>query len=391
MILVNKHKILFITGTRADFGKLRPLIEKIDDAQIFFDYSIFVTGMHTLSRYGSTMEEVFKTFDFKRGEKGYHNIYVSMNQTYGESMEMILANTISSLSRYVKEFKPDMIIVHGDRVEALAGAIVGAFENILVGHIEGGEISGTIDESIRHAITKLSHIHFTCNKNSYMRLKQLGENEQTIYTIGSPDIDLMLSDALPSFDEAIKYYNIPFLEYAILLFHPVTTNTNETRETIKNIVDATLKSKDKYIVIYPNNDFGCEFIFIEYERLNNNSNFVIYPSLRVTYFLTLLKNAQYIIGNSSAGIRETPVYGVPSINIGTRQSGRHQCESIVSVGGNFLEICKGIQKVHMMKSLKPQYPFGKGDSASKFLTILKQDALYKIPRQKKFYDLPGTL
>lgn len=387
---MKKHRILFITGTRADFGKLCPLIEQVDKNSEKFEYSIFITGMHTLSRYGLTMEEVYKNFSYKKNNDGYHNMYVAMNQTYGESMEMILANTITSLSRYVKEFKPEMIIVHGDRVEALAGAIVGAFNNILVGHVEGGEVSGTIDESIRHAITKLSHIHFTCNERSSLRLKQLGENEKNIYIIGSPDIDLMLSNSLPSYEEVAAYYNIPFTKYAIMLFHPVTTNIEETRKTVKNLVDATLASDDNFIVIYPNNDFGCEYIFLEYERLSENPRFAIFPSIRMRYFLSLLKNSEYLIGNSSAGIRETPVYGVPSINIGSRQNGRHKSESISSIDGKVCNISEAIKANTNHKFFQPQFHFGNGESASLFIHILKEETIYQTSRQKLFVDISNS-
>ena len=148
------RKILFLTGTRADFGKLKPLMQ-IVEASSQFDLHVFVTGMHTLSRYGFTQEEVRKA--------GFKRIITYNNQVLREPMDLILANTINGLSRYVHETRPDMIIVHGDRVETLAGVIIGAISNILVAHIEGGERSGTIDEVIRHAVSKLSHLHFVAN------------------------------------------------------------------------------------------------------------------------------------------------------------------------------------------------------------------------------------
>ena len=175
-------KIVFLTGTRADFGKLKPLINKIEGSENFENY-VFVTGMHTLSKYGSTYDEVRK--------QKYKEMYIFMNQTHTTAMDIILANTIIGFSNFINEIKPDMIVVHGDRVEALAGAIVGSLNNILVAHIEGGEISGTIDELIRHSITKLSHIHFVANKEAKKRLIQMGEIDSNIYVIGSPDIDIM--------------------------------------------------------------------------------------------------------------------------------------------------------------------------------------------------------
>ena len=177
---MNKRKtILFLTGTRADFGKLRPLIDVIKKSKEF-EYYIFVTGMHTLSKYGSTFHEV--------KDRGYKNFFVYMNQTKSSDPDIILSNTIIGLGNFVKEISPDLIVVHGDRVEALAGAIVGSFNNILVAHIEGGEISGTLDELIRHSVTKLSHLHFVSNDKAKKRLLQMGELNENIHSIGSPDI-----------------------------------------------------------------------------------------------------------------------------------------------------------------------------------------------------------
>lgn len=161
-----------------------------------FELQVFVTGMHMLSKYGSTYGEVVKD--------GFSNIYQFVNTRDAQSADLTLSSTITGFSNYVEEFKPDLIIVHGDRVEALAGAIVGALNNIRVAHIEGGEISGTIDESIRHAITKFAHYHLVSNKQAARYVTQLGEREKSIFIIGSPDIDVMRTEQLPSLEEAKK-------------------------------------------------------------------------------------------------------------------------------------------------------------------------------------------
>jgi UDP-N-acetylglucosamine 2-epimerase (hydrolysing) len=181
-------KILFLTGTRADFGKLKSLMHKVEDAEQF-DAHLFVTGMHMIATYGMTANEVEKS--------GFQSIYKYINQNKHDSMDVILSKTIMGLSDYVKEVQPDMIVVHGDRVEAMAGAIVGALNNILVSHIEGGEVSGTIDELIRHSVSKMSHLHFVSNEKAKQRLLQLGEREKSVYIIGSPDLDIMTSSNLP--------------------------------------------------------------------------------------------------------------------------------------------------------------------------------------------------
>ncbi|NLY63981.1 MAG: UDP-N-acetylglucosamine 2-epimerase (hydrolyzing), partial [Alcaligenaceae bacterium] len=244
----NKKKILFLTGTRADFGKLKSLI-RITESIDSLSSRVFVTGMHMLKKYGSTFKEV--------EESGFQNIHKYINQHINEPMEMVLASTIHGLSRYVHETSPDMIVVHGDRVEALAGAIVGSMNNILVAHIEGGERSGTIDELIRHSVTKLAHIHLVSNEEARKRVVQMGEAEETVFIIGSADIDFMKdSTKLPSLDMVKKHYDIPYEKYHIVMFHPVTTEVDEMAKYANNLVDALLESDNNYVVIYPNNDHG---------------------------------------------------------------------------------------------------------------------------------------
>ncbi len=372
-------KILFISGTRADFSKLKALIKVVDDLENF-EYQIFITGMHMLKRYGNTYLEIIKS--------GFTNTHKFINQHIDEPMEMILANTIEGLSRYIYENRPDMIIVHGDRIEALAGAIVGSLNNILVTHIEGGERSGTIDELIRHSVTKLSHIHLVANEEAKNRIIQMGERESSIFLIGSPDIDIMKSKNLPSIREVKEYYNIPFEEYYIVMFHPVTTEVDKFDRYSKNLVDALIESNNNFVVIYPNNDHGTNFIFNEYKRLENLSNFKLFPSIKFEYFLTLLKHSISIIGNSSAGIREAPIYGIPTINIGTRQNLRCTGKSIFNCDYNKKNILKMIQKVKEYKkdsTIKNEY-FGSGDSAKRFKNLLLNPNLWKISAQKVFID-----
>ena len=301
-----KKKILFITGTRADFGKLKPLINAVKNSQEY-EYQIFGTGMHLLSKYGGTIKEV--------GRSGFENLFTYMNQVEGEDMEVILANTVIGLSRYLHENKVDLIVVHGDRVEALAGATVGALRNILVSHVEGGEISGTVDELMRHAISKLSHIHFVASSVAEKRLQQLGEDPSTIFTIGSPDVDVLFSNDLPSLKEANHRYGLNFDSFAIAMLHPVTTERDNQFLHAEVFADSLLECQENFIVIYPNNDNGSEQIFAAFnKKLTNENNIRIFPSLRFEYFLTFLKNAKFIIGNSSAGIHEAPIIPVPTID-----------------------------------------------------------------------------
>ena len=372
-------KIVFLTGTRADFGKLKSLI-KITQENPKFDVQIFVTGMHLDEKYGSTVNEIYKS--------NFKNIHTFQNHVGAEFMDRTLAKTISGFSEYIAKQKPDLIVVHGDRVEALAGAIVGSLNNILVSHIEGGEISGTIDELIRHSVSKLSHLHLVSNEEAKKRLIQMGELESSIYVIGSPDLDLMNPSNLPSLKTVKEYYEIPFVQYGIVMFHSVTTDYKNIKENSKNFVDALLKSDKNYVVIYPNNDLGTEEILEEYKRLENNPRFKIYPSLRFEYFLRLLKETKFIIGNSSAGVREAPYYKVPTIDIGTRQNNRAQANSITNVSYNSEEILAAINNIYQTKQeIIDVTEFGEGNSNELFLHLLASDVIWKVNCQKQFQDL----
>lgn len=369
-------KVLFLSGTRADYGKLKPLIKSVESSELF-ECHLFITGMHTLSAFGDTKMEVI--FD------KYRNIHVFNNQFIEEPMDLILANTINGFSRYIQELKPDLIIIHGDRVEALAAAISGALNNTLVGHIEGGEISGTIDESIRHAITKLAHIHFVSNEVSKNRLIQLGEKVETIFVIGSPDIDLLIDKSDLTLKDVRARYGIEYDYYAVVIFHPVTTELHSLKDDIKVLVDALIESNLNYIVIAPNNDSGYKLILDEYNRFKNNKKFKLFPSLRFEYFIELLRYSSFIIGNSSVGIHEAPVLGIPTINIGTRQNGRFKHDSIFNSKHDKKQILE-LTSLLIKARFEPTDHFGDGNSSNHFFNVLLSDEIWKITKQKEFVD-----
>jgi UDP-N-acetylglucosamine 2-epimerase (hydrolysing) len=374
---MKNKKILFITGTRADFGKLKPLIRAVQCSESF-EYQIFGTGMHTMAKYGNTILEIHRS--------GFYNIFTSINQTEGEDMEIILANTVIGLSRYLNEYSFDLIVVHGDRVEALAGATVGALRNIRVAHVEGGEISGTVDELMRHAISKLSHMHFVSTETAKKRLEQLGEKPGSVIRIGSPDVDVLLSDQLPSIAEVSSRYQIEFNDYAIGILHPVTTELDNQVANANTWVEAMLATKDNYVIIYPNNDVGSTHIFSAIEKLKDSPRFKIFPSLRFEYFLTLLKNSQYLIGNSSAGIHEAPVCGIPTINIGSRQENRFEHSSIFNTIFDLNEIALAHERIKNTAEFEKTSHYGDGKSAERFIKAMSGD-IWKIPNQKSFCDI----
>jgi UDP-N-acetylglucosamine 2-epimerase (hydrolysing) len=376
-----KKKIIFITGSRADYGKIKKVIKTLSLSKLF-NVHIFVTGMHLLKIYGLT-----KNIILKENSK-FAKIFLSKNQSYEESLDLILANTIKSFSRYLKKNSPDMIIVHGDRAETLAAVIASSFNNYLTCHIEGGEITGTIDEHIRHSVTKLSHLHFVSNTLAKKNLLRMGENPKNVFIVGSPEVDLMKSKNLPSLTEVKKRYAINFNKFCILIFHPVTSNLVNLKKEIQIIISAIKKTKKNYVIISPNNDPGSNIIIKHYKKLKNNKKIKNFESMRFEYFLTLLKNSELILGNSSSGVREAPVYGIPSINIGNRQNQR-----VKNLNTNVVHIETITEKILIKKinflagkKFTRKKIFGDGNSSNKILNILKKDNIWKVSIQKTFHN-----
>jgi len=345
-----------------------------------FICEIVATGMHLMRNYGYTFNEIQIA--------GFSNIFPMFNQdsTISQKMDLALASTIVPFSHYVSERSPELIVVHGDRVESLAAVIVGSLNNVKVAHVEGGEISGTIDESLRHAITKLATIHFVSNDTARRRLMQLGEEESSIHVIGSPEVDIMLCGNLPDIATVRERYEIAFPDYAIIVYHPVTSEIDSIEAYAEALFSAAEKSGVNFVVIRPNNDLGSVFINKRIDRIQAKERFRVLPSMRFEYFLSLLRDARFVLGNSSLGVREAPVYGVSTINVGSRQSRRFEAASIVNVHENYEAILASIR--NPPRRVAPVQAFGDGHAADRFLRLLKSAELWKTPTQKQFVDRP---
>lgn len=370
-----KKNIIFVTGTRADFGKLEPLITAARDYG--HTISIFITGMHLIERYGLTKIEVRRM----RGVS-FHEFH---NQSDNDSQDIILSKTICGFSGFIDATKPDLVIVHGDRVEAMACAIVCATRYIRCGHIEGGEISGTIDEALRHCNTKLSHYHFVSSENAAMRVRRLGEGHQSIHVIGSPELDYHRQPSGITIKQVKTKYDIDFDDYGICIFHPVTSEQTKTTHQAELLFNSLIESGRHFVVLLPNNDPGSKQIFREIRRLPKD-RFRVIPSMRFSYFSELLRNASCIIGNSSTGVREAPFLGVPSLNFGSRQHGRCHEPSITHAndcdGEAILKFLSGKWGNRMPKSTE----FGEGNAAKKFVETLARRSFWEQNLQKEFCE-----
>ena len=370
-----KAHIVFVTGTRADFGKLEPLIISARDQG--FSISIFITGMHLLERYGMTKIEV-------RRLEGV-SFYEFQNQADVRDQEIILSNTVCGFSAYVRDEKPDLVVLHGDRIEAMACAIVCATQYIRCGHVEGGEVSGTIDEALRHCNTKLAHHHFVSSDAAANRVRRLGENNSTIHVIGSPELDYHLKPSGVTLCEVKNKYDINFDDFGICIFHPVTSELKRLPKQVSTLFDALEGSNKKFVTLLPNNDPGAEIIIDRIKSLPT-ARFRVLPSMRFSYFSELLRNASCIVGNSSTGVREAPFLGIPSLNFGTRQNGRSQGESITDVNENDARIISDFLRSTWGRKFSKDKTFGSGNAADNFISVLNQPSFWSAELQKQFND-----
>jgi UDP-N-acetylglucosamine 2-epimerase (hydrolysing) len=373
-----KKKILIVTASRADYGKLKNVILYLQKDKNFCT-RVFVTGMHNLKLYGKTVGEIIT--DKIKGIETYNN---QISNRLKKRTDLILAKTINGFNSVLFKFRPSLVIIHGDRIESLACSISCILNNFVIAHIEGGEVSGTVDEMIRHAVSKLSHIHFVSNQKAKKRLLQMGENVKSIFVVGSPDVDLILSKKLPSLTKVKKRYGINFKNYAIAILHPVTTDLKNLQNNADIFFSSLVESGRKYIIIYPNNDTGSSIILKKIYKVQKNKNFRIFPSIRFEFFLTLLKKADFIIGNSSSGIMEAPYYGTPTINLGNRQNRRAKINSINNLIFNKKKILFCIEKKLFRKKIKF---FGSGNSSKKIVGILKRKDIFNTSIQKVFCDI----
>ena len=369
------RSLLFVTGTRADFGKIEPLAIAARDAG--YGVGFFVTGMHMLDRYGLTKNEVHRVDGVR--------VHEFLNQRAGDPQDIVLAKTVTGFSDYVTEHRPDLVVVHGDRVEALATALVAATNYIRSAHIEGGEVSGTIDEVFRHCNTKLASHHFVSSEAAADRVRTLGEPSERIHVIGSPELDFHAAPSGVGIDAVRARYDIPFADYGVCVFHPVTSEAETMGRQAAALFAALDASGRNFVVIAPNNDPGSEAVFNALDALPSD-RFRVLPSMRFSHFSELMKNAKAMVGNSSAGVREAPFLGIPSLDIGTRQTNRSDAPSITSARADDAATIARFLRDDWGRSFPRHEAFGAGRAAARFVEVLNDPAFWDGTLQKKFHD-----
>lgn len=385
-----KKIISILTATRAEYGLLKPIIKKLSDIDEF-DIRVVVTGMHLSSEFGFTYKEI-ENDGFIIDKK--IDILLSSDSSVSVSKSMGLA--IISFADYFSFLKPDLLLVLGDRYETLAVAIAAMNERIPIAHIHGGEkTEGAIDDAIRHAITKLSYIHFTSTDEYKKRVIQLGENPDRVYKVGAIGVENILKEKLLTKKELLNYFKIDESKpYAIATFHPVTLETDTAKKQVVELLEVCKEYKNiNFIFTKSNADENGRIlnnIIEDYELKNDNIK--LFSSLGMIRYLSAIKYSFMVIGNSSSGLLEAPTFKVPTINIGDRQKGRIKADSVIDCTPDRISIKNAIKKAMSMEFkqvLKNTVnPYEDVNTSDKIIEVIKKYMLKeKIELKKTFYDM----
>lgn len=381
-------KIAVVTGSRAEFGILTPLVERLN-RDSFFVLEIYATGTHFSIAHGSTYREICNA-GFKIDEK----VDVLMGGDTDAAVCKSIGLGVIGFADVFERRKPDMIIVLGDRYEILAAVQAAAISKIPIAHIAGGDVTeGAYDEFIRHSITKMSHLHFPTNNFSANRIKQMGENPENVFNVGNLSLDTILKTPWMSRAELEKKLNFKFLNKNMLItFHPETLSPLTPLEQINQLIKALSNfSKDiGMIFTLPNADTGGREISAEIKNFEKtNKNVKSYESLGMSLYLNTMKQVDLVIGNSSSGVSEAPALNKCVVNIGNRQKGRVFCNSIVNVSLDHLKIKNAIlESLNINKDITGANSYGNGNTAEKIVDVLKSYS-QKLPslRIKQFFEL----
>ena len=384
------RKICALTANRADFSRIETILEAVNEHPNL-ELQLVVFGSHLLEKTGRTIEEIER-----KGFRVNYKIYMEMAGSNPTTMAKSVGLAIVELSTALDQLKPDVVIAPVDRFESMAMGVARALMNIHVAHIQGGEVTGTIDESIRHALTKISHLHFVATEKSRERVIRMGEPENTVFNVGCPGTDLLLR--VPKLDarSTVERLNREVIKgskklnteepFALMIQHPVTTEYGSAAKQIAETMEALVNFPTQVIVLWPNIDAGSDEIskvLRGYERrsLGNGNHFIILKHIPTDLFVNILRNSLFQIGNSSSGIREACYFGLPVINIGTRQSGRERGRNVIDVWYDRNRIEEAIRRQLSYGRYPVEQIYGDGTAGKKISEILASIELPDIQKR----------
>lgn len=375
-------RIAVVTGSRAEYGILYPLMKKIKSCPKFKLLTL-VVGMHFSSEFGNTINEIRKDGFSIDGK------VCSINtEDTNADMARYLGKVIIKAVDVLDEIKPDCIILLGDRVDILAMAMAASYMNVVIAHISGGDITGSgLDEPARHAITKFAHLHFAATKKSAQRIIKMGEEPWRVF-VAAPELDSILDKKLFNKEEISKRYNLDLSKPILLVVqHAVTTESHRAKGQIRETLEAIRELKYQTILIYPNADAGGRSMIKVIKKYERYPFIKAYKTLPHKEYLGLMNIVSVIVGNSSSGIVEAPSFRLPAVNIGTRQEGRERAKNVIDAGYNKEETKCAIKKALYDNKFKEKVnkcksPYEHGKTSEMIVSILKRIRINKKLLQK---------
>ena len=381
---INERKICVVTGTRADYGLLYPVMQKIDD-DLEFQLQIIATGMHLSPEFGLTYK-VIEEDGFKIDYKV--ETLLSSDTAVGTAKAMGLG--VIGFADALSKLQPNLVILLGDRFEVLPAVQAALVAKIPLAHIAGGDTTeGAFDEAIRHSITKMSHLHFVTNELSAKRVRQMGENPKHVFNVGSPGLDYINHMELLNKRALENALGFKFKEKNLLITcHPETLEKSSSSDIFRELLDALeeLGGEVGFIFTMPNADTGGRSLIKMVDQfVSEHSNAKAYTSLGQLLYLSAMANVDVVVGNSSSGLYEAPSFKVPAVNIGDRQKGRLKASSVIDCEPKAEKIKSMIQDAFKMDCSDVVNPYGEGNSSEKILSILKEFTDYKMLLKKSFH------
>jgi GDP/UDP-N,N'-diacetylbacillosamine 2-epimerase (hydrolysing) len=361
------RKICYVSGTRADFGLMQSTLLAIQ-ARPSMELAIVVTGMHLSERYGNTVDDIVRA-----GLPVTQRVPVQMDPPTGATMARNVGRMLTAFVDAFEEIRPDVVLLLGDRGEMLAGALAAIHLNIPVAHIHGGERSGTVDEPVRHAISKLSHFHFTATADAAARLVRMGEREDHVRVTGAPGLDgvreLAHIDRLALCRDAGLRADAPV---ALLVFHPVLQEAAAAGRDTDIILDALADSGVQVMALMPNADAGSNDVRAALAARSGRPGMALVTHLPRDAFISWMAQADVMVGNSSAGIIEAASFGTPVINIGSRQAMRERNANVMDVPAKREALLDAVRQALAGGRLPPANLYGDGDAARRIVELLDQ-------------------
>jgi len=369
--LKKSRTIAVVTGTRAEYSYLKSIMALIDKDETL-ELIPIVTGMHLLEEYGKSIEIIKKDF------ASAISIPMKLAGDTRSDMAYYLSDGIRNFTEYLSENRPEIIVVLGDRSEALAAALAALYLNIPIAHINGGDVTGKmIDESIRHAITKISHIHFAFTEANARRIEKMGEDKSRIFVTGSSSLDIILNTKLIEKKDLFSKYGLDYRKKTYLVIqHPITTLQDYGLSQLETLLDVLTELKEQIVLIFPNCDAGSRDFITRIKEFSKNDYVLSFENLSPVEYFSFMKAVDLMIGNSSSGILEAPSMKIPVINIGERQSGRERSKNIIDVPPVREAILQAIDRAlydseFLENVRKSQNKFGEGNAAQKIVEVLK--------------------